>query len=511
MTPSRRLLASTILAVGLPATGALADVTADDVWANLRAYMDAFGPEITAQTARSGDTLTVSDIALNWALPMGFGSIGLTQTGFGLTERGDGTVAIDYGERIEITMTVDIAGEGSLDAAFDVIPHGIIATASGDPGKVLYTYGADRMEMVSTRFDIVENGGAPVTLDLNGVFTGMQGTVTLETGAQVIVEGTGVLASQAVEVTSGGEGASMVYGLEAGRADTAMRYVLPTGGMDVMNLAAAFERGLAFDVSSQMAGYATRQVVEGPQGLISDQRSTVDRYDFAIRLDRDGLAIDADTAGIDNAVTMPALLPLPIEIRAETGTGRFVLPISASESLQTFELSGAATGLEVNEPIWALIDPEATLPRDPATLRLGLTGKVKSFVDVFNFADFTARMDAGEVPGELHEINLTALEVDLAGARLTGTGAATFDNTDTASYGGFPKPVGSVDLMVQGVNGLMDRLVALGLLTDEDMMGARMMMGMIAKPDPAAGKDVLRSKIELTEEGHVLANGMRMK
>ncbi len=65
--------------------------------------------------------------------------------------------------------------------------------------------------------------------------------------------------------------------------------------------------------------------------------------------------------------------------------------------------------------------------------------------------------------------------------------------------------------MVQGANGLMDTLVKLGLLSDQDMMGARMMMGMVAKPDPEAGEDVLRSRIDLTDEGHVLANGMRLK
>jgi hypothetical protein len=39
-------------------------------------------------------------------------------------------------------------------------------------------------------------------------------------------------------------------------------------------------------------------------------------------------------------------------------------------------------------------------------------------------------------------------------------------------------------------------------------MGARMMMGLFAVP---AGDDVLTSVIEVNEQGHVLANGQRLK
>ncbi len=510
MRPLTRLFATTALTTALTASTAVADVTADDVWSNIRAYMDAFGPAISVETARNGKTLTVSDIALNWQLPFDVGSIALSQTGFDLVETGDGTVAIAYKDAIEVAVDVEITGEGGVHATLVFSPEGMFTIASGQPNKVLYTYGAERMGITASRFEITE-GQNPQHLDINGDIGKLTGEVTIETGSQVIVDGTASVASQAVEVTNKDEHVSFVYGLEAGVADSKMRYVLPTGGMEIMNLAAAFERGLSFDITSNMAGYATRQVIEGPDGLISDQRSAVKQYDLDLKLDRDGLRMNADTAGVDNLVSIPDLIPLPIEIRAEAATGTFAMPISAGEDLQGFEFSGTALGLEVNEPLWGLIDPEGLLPRDPATLRIGLTGKVKSFVDLFNFADFAARMEAGEVPGELHEVTLNTLELSAAGARVTGEGNILFDNTDLQTFGGFPKPVGGVDVMVQGANGLMDTLVKLGLLSDQDMMGARMMMGMVAKPDPEAGEDVLRSRIDLTDEGHVLANGMRLK
>lgn len=507
MRPLPRLLATTALAATLPATSALADVTASDVWTNIRAYIDAFGPEVTVETSRSGDTLSVSDMTLAWTLPFDAGRISFGQTGFDLTEQGDGTVAISYKSDIKVWIDAQITGEGDFRMALDIVPEGFEMTASGDPGAVTYVYALENATLRSTEFVTPE----PVNMEIEGTLTGMSGEVTMTSAAQITVEGSGRMDSMAIEFQGGENGVSFVQGTESGPSVNQIRVVLPKGGMDIMNLAAAFERGLSYDISSQIAGYSTRQVMEGPQGVLSDQRTEAGSYEIEIKLDRTGARIAADVTEIDSRVNMPAVLPLPVEIKAARGYGAFQLPISAGEALQDIEYSITAEGLTVNEPLWSMIDPGGLLPRDPATLRLGLTGKVKSFVDVFNFADFAARMDAGDVPGEVHEVTLTELELAVAGARVAGSGAVSLDNEDLATYGGFPKPTGSFDFLVQGANGMMDNLVKLGLLKDQDVMGARMMMGMVTKPDPGAGTDALRSRIELTGEGHILANGMRLK
>lgn len=71
-----------------------------------------------------------------------------------------------------------------------------------------------------------------------------------------------------------------------------------------------------------------------------------------------------------------------------------------------------------------------------------------------------------------------------------------------------PAPEGEANLKLVGANNLIDKLVGMGLLSDDDAMGARMMMGMFAV---SAGDDVVTSKIEVNDEGHVLANGQRLK
>jgi hypothetical protein len=146
------------------------------------------------------------------------------------------------------------------------------------------------------------------------------------------------------------------------------------------------------------------------------------------------------------------------------------------------------------------------LPRDPATIELDLTGEVKLTQDLM---DEKAMAQMGDTPpGELHSAKVNTLTVRAAGAELTGDGAFTFDNTDLTSFDGLPRPQGVLNLMLVGGNGLLDKLVAMGFVPEDDAMGARMMMGLFAVP---AGDDVLTSTIEVNEQGHVLANGQRLK
>ena len=65
------------------------------------------------------------------------------------------------------------------------------------------------------------------------------------------------------------------------------------------------------------------------------------------------------------------------------------------------------------------------------------------------------------------------------------------------------------DLTLVGANGLIDKLIQMGFVSDQDAMGARMMMGMLAVPGDAP--DTLNSTIEINEQGHIMANGQRIK
>jgi len=114
-----------------------------------------------------------------------------------------------------------------------------------------------------------------------------------------------------------------------------------------------------------------------------------------------------------------------------------------------------------------------------------------------------------EVPGELHAVTLNGLTLSAAGALLTGSGDFTFDNSDLVTFAGMPAPTGEVDMKLVGGNGLIDKLVGMGLLPEEQAMGARMMLGLFARPGD--GEDTLVSKIEVKGDGSVSANGQRLR
>ena len=111
-------------------------------------------------------------------------------------------------------------------------------------------------------------------------------------------------------------------------------------------------------------------------------------------------------------------------------------------------------------------------------------------------------------PGELHSLEITELRAKVGGADLSGTGSFTFDNSDLTTFDGVPAPTGKIDLVLAGGNGLLDKLVAMGLIPQDQAMGARMMMAMFAKP--GEGQDVLNSTLEFKDKGF-FANGQRLK
>ena len=92
---------------------------------------------------------------------------------------------------------------------------------------------------------------------------------------------------------------------------------------------------------------------------------------------------------------------------------------------------------------------------------------------------------------------------------MTGTGAFKLDNEDRETYDGMPAPIGIANLALSGANGLIDNLISMGLMSESDAGGARLMMGLLAVP--GEGEDTLKSEIEFGAGGKIIANGQRIK
>ena len=160
--------------------------------------------------------------------------------------------------------------------------------------------------------------------------------------------------------------------------------------------------------------------------------------------------------------------------------------------------------------LWAMIDPGAQLPRDPASVLLDVTGQVKVLFDLVDPIALGELDQSGAMPGELLSLDLNSLSARAVGAGADASGAFTFDNTDLVSFDGIPAPDGRADIVLTGVNGLLDRLLSMGLLSQDDMMGARMVLGGFFRPGDAA--DELVTEIEIDgAAGTISAGGQRIK
>ena len=202
-------------------------------------------------------------------------------------------------------------------------------------------------------------------------------------------------------------------------------------------------------------------------------------------------------------------LPFPVELNLAETALRFVFPIAKSDDPQDFSFLLKLGDFTMSDMIWSIFDPAGNLPRDPATIGLDLAGKLKMLVDIMDPAEAEAIANSPVPPGEIHAVTINSLLLQAVGAKLTGQGAFTFDNSDMQTIPGMPRPEGAIDLALNGANALIDNLIKMGIISDQEAMPARMMMGTFAVPGD--GPDSLKSRIEINAQGHILANGQRIK
>jgi len=507
MSHFSRLFCTAALSVALLPGIASADVTADDVWQNLQDYTATLGGSFTASATRQGDTLTISPSTLSYNFPFEVGQLTLDFSGFGMVENGDGTVAITYAEPITYGAVVTIKDKGSFSAKLDFKMDGHETIASGTPGDVTYTWGTKQIEFATRDVELhlddptMEKPDA-FEVTAKGMVSDMSGAVRIQVAELVSSQSTLSMGKQEMSFDASIDGSHIAYVGGAQSAEAMANTSLPRNGMDIMNLAAALRDGLSFQSEATTVGYYTSQITEENGEVVSSQTTRAQEQFVQYELDQSSLRVKGTVQGANVEVQPGKDIPFPLKLALESGQGGMTLPLLAADDLQDVGYDFDLQGLSVSDDLWDMVDPQKTLSRDPMVVEMDLVARVLNKVDWLDFMAVKASFDAGDVPIELHEMKLNTLTLDAAGS---------FDNSDLESFGGFPKPTGVIDLALFGANGLMDNLVAMGLLTDEDATGARMAAAVFTKPDPDSGEDALTSRLEMTDEGHILANGQRIK
>ena len=501
---TRSLTCSSAIALVFLATAARADVTPQEVWASWQAMATSAGQELSVgNTADSGDVVEVTDLAVTTKDQMG-GSASVTFDKLTFKDNGDGTVTVTMPDSYPIQMAFPKSEDGPGAIKLTVSQPGTVIVAGGSATETSYQITAPTMTV--TLDEVTDETGKVLDTEASMVMTEVAGGYLVsKTGEIMGLEST--LAAKSAELNlsgkgsdGGGSGTVIVSFADLNMA-TKGNFLNPELMAD---MAAALNGGFTMDASISFGAMSMDVDVTDPTGptkVIADATGG----SFIVALDKTRLNYGTALSWAKFTVSGPEI-PFPqLEVAFAESAFNVDMPVSKSESPQDFSYLTKVVDFTVSEEVWGLFDPAGTLARDPATIIVDLKGKGFWKEDIMNPS---LRMEGAQPPGELHSLDLTQVLAKAAGAEVSATGALTFDNADLATFEGVPRPDGQVTVNIKGVTKLVDNLIALGVLGEDEAMGFRMGLAMVAKPGP--GPDELVSEIEF-KDGGLYTNGMRMK
>jgi len=490
-------------------TSAFADVTAEQVWEDWQAQAASYGEVMTADNVgRDGDTLVVSGLRIAMDIDGDGGDDAsgiLAEVRF--QERGDGTVSISTSPDFDMIFDQNVPDGPNVSYRLAIDMAGMTMIASGDSALRRYDYVAPEVGLALKDLSVDEQ-------QIEGIFDlkaiGLDGSYTIAEGEPSQIDASSNIERATINVDfadpEGQEGRIVVTGEIANITSTSTSTMLANA--DLADMAAMLAAGFAVEgtLATGPASYSVQASGSDGSTFAAAVSSATGALDFA--LDESG--INYGGANTDVAIVVTGSdIPFPqIEINAAETGGRLAMPLTVSSTPQDFAFGLTLRDLAVSEMIWSMIDPAGALPRDPATLVIDTTGKANWNIDILS-PEVQQGNFGSDVPGQLHALDLRNLQLAIAGALLQGTGSFTFDNTDMQTFPGMPKPVGKANFSLDGANALLDKLIAMGLIPAEQALGFRGMMGMFARP--GAEPDSLVSEIELTPDGGISANGLRLR
>lgn len=527
---------------------ALADVTPAQVWQNWIDYYKANGYAVTeGAREQAGETLSLKNVVFAYDAPQDGAKINLSAPEITLTATGDGKVRTVFADDMPVRLDFTdedgkpVSVTGALHMAdFEMISSGSAGdmthdSRAGEAGVTLATITNDEGEKP-----------LPVSVKLVNV-TSRQHVVD---GAATAIDATGSADRLELSADLGDQDGHAAVKGTLNRLAGEVSYALPQGISVGRDLSGALKAGLSMSGKLSTEGglldiAATEKKEEGGDRT-TQVKADAKGVDLTFSLAQDGMKYQTSSDATSVEVSSPDL-PFPISYAAQSATGDFQVPVSKSDQPQPFKFAYSIAGLTIGDAVWNSFDPGKKLPRDPASIDLDLTGMAKVNADLFDpaLAEAAGQADAaapaaakdpeqaadeaeaaadGSAPDAAAdgtstpetvaatpdpftptEITINKLAVDAVGARLDASGSLSIPEGDTVET-----PVGQISARLDGANGLMDKLVDMGLVQSDQVAGLRMMLAMFAKPAPEGG-DALVSEVEFKQGGEVFANGQKIK
>ena len=494
------LRGSAAAAALVAASAAHAELSADRVWEAWQGYSEAAGQSLSAGAlTRDGKLLTATDVTISSEIDEAAAAIAIPEIAF--QEQTDGTVVVTMTDSYSMTMAMDDAPGASVDISHPGLRIVVSEGATGldhamtAPEVRIALAGIEGMDEdipeiaisivgLDGNYDVPNDPGGPVSSNFDIAALNLKADVQ-DTFTTTTID-------------------YAVTGLRMRSTGAGLNLIDPDG-----DPAEALRAGLALDLN---LGYDTQRynlVVEefGDRTAISGSAMGGESR-FA--MSSDGIVVSSSSRNTEITVSGDEI-PLPeVVLTAQQLAFGIALPISAGEDAQEFSMLLRLVDAAVPEDVWAMLDPAGQIPRTPATAILDLTGQLVLAADLLSDDTAMLMMMAGPMGlGQIESLDMRDLQLRIGGAELTGSGSFVFDNTDLETIPGLPRPEGAVEFVLKGGNALLDTLVNMGLVPEDEAMGARMVLALFARP--GEGPDELISKIEIREDGGIYANDMRVQ
>ncbi|MFN3526162.1 MAG: DUF2125 domain-containing protein [Paracoccus sp. (in: a-proteobacteria)] len=505
-----RPLATSTLALILGAGAAFADLTPAQVWENVERSLTDAGSQIEIGARDdSGDRLVLENVVLSTPVE-GEGSFTATFPRMVFEDAGGGQVrSVVEGDMEFVARSTDPMGE---ESGFDMVAQmpGNQTISSGTPEDMRHVYTIPELRLTGSASG--SDGTAPLTVTMTDV-AGDQ-TIRLSEGGGNAQ--TYDISAAAMDFSITGEGPEIEGTETEGEAGTPDSF---EGLFRVEDLTMVGEGstpgGVAgFDVDpaeALRAGMVANATI-GIGAMTGDFKSVTTDYfgetqensgnvaaesgEIIVSLSADGLSFASSGTNMSVDMVDPTS-GFPISYSIAEASTRLLLPLLASEADQPFALSYVLGGVTLDDALWSMFDPEAQLPRDPASLAIDVEGEALVVTDLMK-AD-----EAEDMPFLPRSLTVNRVSMDAVGASALVTGALTFGDDPTT-------PTGTMTGDFTGVDSLLGTLVAMGLLPQEQLMGTRMMMAMFARP-VEGDANRLRTEMEFRDDGSIFANGQQVK
>jgi hypothetical protein len=512
MTRFQTLLGCSAFALLSTAHFATADVTPNDVWQDWRDHIQSIGYSLTAKESTSGNTLTVSDLRLDLAMDPDQGDMSVTLGSIGFAQNDDGSVTVLFPPVMPVSVSVSPAtGQGEpVTMTLTINQSAQDMVVSGTPTNMTSSYSAGMVGLTLDQLTVGSETVGPENAKMAITMQDVQSRTDSKLASMRDYDQTATIGSATYEMRFKDPNEPAIATVQGTSANLGFKAngILPLALAQVSDTAGLLRAGM--DVAGTVtAGNSTMTLnIEDPVSGDMAIAMAAESGTLAVETSADGFSYAGTREGMTVSV-QPPQFPFLLSFAMDNAAFNLSTPVMRSDAPQNFALGLNLTDFTMSDLVWGMLNPQGTLPRDPATVALDMTGTATLLADYLDMQNADQMSDAMDVPAKPESVKLNSLIVDALGARLTGYGAATFDNSGTDTQDGTLKPTGAVDLKLVGGNTLINSLVEAGLLPDQMAMGARMVMGMFTIPGD--GEDTLETKIEFTRSGAILANGQRIK